>query len=522
MDKAIAVIDIGMTNKKVAVYDRKLRALDSMSRTFDPDMVDGLETHDLAGMESWFLDALASFSKRYEIVAITVATHGATMVCVGEDGEPCAPCVYYTHEPGPDFHDRFYAAMGDPRELQAETGTPNFSAMINPSKGLFFLRERFPGAYARAHLVLQYPQYWGYRLTGRTGAEGTYTGCHNYLWNWMTERYSSVADKLGVTSMMPFPLRESWGILGRVKPEIARRAGLAEDTIVTMGIHDSNASLLPHLAKRSGGDFILNSTGTWCVLMHPQERYGFSPEELGKVVFFNRSAFNKPIKTAIFLGGMEHEAWIDAIKAASGISPCDALPSPSPADYRAVVDSRSEFILPEVVPGTGQFPGQAARVSLDGLDYALCDISSGAQVPGFLRDPGKATAALNISLALQTLVALERAGLGPKTEVFTEGGFRRNAGYNAVLASALDGRSGGAYLTDIAEATSFGAAMTAEAALRGGKPDELASLFDIEYKRVLPMDGLGDLDAYRSAWTEAMLGRTEQGGALPRGDGGRE
>jgi hypothetical protein len=30
-------------------------------------------------------------------------------------------------------------------------------------------------------------------------------------------------------------------------------------------------------------------------------RYGFAPEELGKVVFFNISAFGTPIKTAIFL-----------------------------------------------------------------------------------------------------------------------------------------------------------------------------------------------------------------------------
>ena len=38
MEKVIAVIDIGMTNKKVAIYDRNLRMLDSVSRTFEPIM----------------------------------------------------------------------------------------------------------------------------------------------------------------------------------------------------------------------------------------------------------------------------------------------------------------------------------------------------------------------------------------------------------------------------------------------------------------------------------------------------
>jgi L-fuculokinase len=161
METAVAVIDIGMTNKKVAVYGRDLRLLDSTSRTFDPIMVEGLETHDLTGMEAWFLDRLAAFGRRFAIEAVAVTTHGATMVCVDSRGEPCAPCVYYTHEPGPEFQERFYALAGDRRELQAATGTPPLSAMINPTKGLLFLRERFPEAYARSSLVLNYPQYWG-------------------------------------------------------------------------------------------------------------------------------------------------------------------------------------------------------------------------------------------------------------------------------------------------------------------------------------------------------------------------
>jgi sugar (pentulose or hexulose) kinase len=497
MDKAIAVIDIGMTNKKVALYDRGLRMLDSVSRTFDPVMLDGLETHDLEGMEAWFLDALADFGRRFPIGAIAVTTHGATMVCVGEDGARCAPCVYYTYEPGSEFQERFYALVGDRRELQASTGTPPLSAMINPSKGLFFLKERYPEEFARAKVVLNYPQYWGFRLTGETGSEGTYTGCHSYLWDWKGGRYSSVAGALGIAGKLPFPLRDSWDVLGRIKAEIAERTGLPRDVVVTMGIHDSNASLLPHLAKRRGRDFILNSTGTWCVLMHPQDEFGFEADELGKIVFFNRSAYNKPVKTAIFLGGMEYEAWTRAIGSCCGLEAGERLGEPEASDYRAVIRDASEFILPELVPGSGQFPGSMPRAVQGGREYALVDVESGRSVPGFFKDEKKALAALNLSLAFQTIVALERAGLGKGTDVFTEGGFRRNAGYNAILAAALGGR---AYLTDISEATAFGAAMTAQAALEGIEPGALGDRFDIDYKQVRPMEGLGDLEGYRAAW----------------------
>ena len=493
MSKAVAVIDIGMTNKKVSVYDSSFRILETLSRSFAPVMVDGLETHDLEGMESWFLERLADFGKRHDIGAISVTTHGATLVCVGEDGKPCAPCVLYTHEPGPEFQKRFYDKVGDPVALQAETGTPVLSALINASKGLFFLGERFPAEYARTKYVLTYPQYWTYRLTGEVGAEGTYVANHSYLWDWEKGRYSVVAERLGVAGKMPSPLRESWDTLGRIKPGIAARTGLSPDTLVTMGIHDSNASLLPHFAKKGRRGFVLNSTGTWCVLMHPQEHYGFEPGELGKVVFFNRSAYLDPVKTAIFLGGMEYDAWTGLIakvagKAASGTA----------SVYRTLFKDADCYILPEVVPGSGQFPGSKARAVENGKTYLFKDMESGGPIPDFLRQPEKALAVLDASLAIQTLVALSRAGLGAGMEVYTEGGFRKNADYNALLAAALP--EGSVYLTDLAEATSFGAAMCGVAALEKGEPGAFGGRFDIEYRLVKAMPEATDFAAYRERW----------------------
>jgi sugar (pentulose or hexulose) kinase len=499
MDRNIAVIDIGMTNKKVAIYDSALRMLDSVSRTFDPVMVDGLETHDLAGMEAWFIDSIAAFAKAHDIGAVAVSTHGATVVCVGADGRPSSPCVLYTHEPGDAFQERFYRKVGDPVELQAVTGTPRLSAMINPSKALFFMAERFPGALERTVQVLNYPQYWGFRFTGNYGVEGTYIANHSYLWDWNRDRYSTVAESLGVAGKMPHPLRKSWEVLGTLDPVIAKRMGLRSDTIVTMGIHDSNASLLPHLAKKQGRDFNLNSTGTWCVIMHPQQRYRFEPDELGKVVFFNRSAYLQPVKTTIFLGGMEYERWSALAGAVSGAKTTD----PGPAAYPAVFKAMDAFILPELVPGSGQFPGSKARAVENGKTYLFEDIEAGKAVPDFMKDPVRAMAVLNASLVIQTLVALERAGLVPGAEVFTEGGFRKNRDYNGLLAAALPANP--VKLTDIAEATSLGAAMTGIAALEGCTPDALEGRFEVSYKDVGPMPGVGEFAAYREAWHRQMV-----------------
>ncbi len=515
MSHIIAVIDIGMTNKKVAIYEWpdsagqgvKPHCLASVSRTFEPVMLGDIETHDLAGMEDWFLEMLADFAERYPIRAIAVSTHGATMVCLGADGKPCLPCVYYTYEPGPEFQKRFYDLTGKPEALQAVTGTPVLSALINPAKGLLFAKERFPEQFARTELVLSYPQYWGYRLSGAAGAEGTYVGCHTYLWDWQKEEYSSVARVLGLADKMPSPLRKSQDILGRLKPELAARLGLDASTIVTMGIHDSNASLVPHIVARGGRDFVLNSTGTWCVLMHPCPEYGFKADELGKVVFFNRSAFLKPVKTAIFLGGFEYGTYTDLIAKTS--SPVPACSDPSV--YARIVREKRLFILPEIVPGSGQFPGSSAMAVEGGTDFPLATMESGEKVPAFFSDPETAGAVLNLSLAVQTLVALGRTGLEAGSDVFTEGGFRKNPDYCGILAAALPGNA--TWITDLAEATSFGAAMTAASALSGRPLEDFGSDFDIEYKSVRPMEGLDGFADYM----EAMLGLVARRGGRVSG-----
>jgi len=505
MTDAIAVLDIGMTNKKIALYSTELEMIAERKRVFLPLVRDGFETHDLAGMESWFLSTLGDFAREFEgthrIRAIAVSTHGATFVAADAAGNPVAPCVYYTYEPQRDFHERFFAAAGERNALQASTGTPDFSALINLGKGIFLLKERYPEAFASARWFLSYPQYWSMRFTGKASAEGTYIGCHTFLFDWAKSDYSGVTDALGIRGRLPSPIGQPWETLGTITPEVAARTGLSPDTIVTFGIHDSNASIMPHLATAGQRDFVLNSTGTWCVLMHPVARYGFEPDELGKVVFFNRSAWNSPIKTAIFLGGKEYETWINLIAALQNTAPA-RLPQPSKADYARVLAERAHFILPEIVPGSGQFPGSAARAIERGTSYPLAGIEAGTALPGFLRDPTTAQAVLNISIVLQTEVALIRTGLAEGTEILTEGGFRNNGDYNSLLASAFPGNP--VYLTDLKEATSFGAAMTALAALRGIDPIELSPYIHVEKTAVAPMLETSALASYRDAWRAAI------------------
>jgi len=488
MKYAIAVIDIGMTNKKVAVYDDSLRELEARYRVLDPIVINDLHCHDLDAMEEWFLIELKLFAQKYNIKAISISTHGATFVCVGKDGKAALPCVYYTHEPGEAFHNEFYTRFGDAQELQVKTGTPEFKAMINPAKGIFFVKKMFPSEFKNVTSVLPYPQYWGFRLTGKAGVESTYMGNHTYLWDQTDSRFSSVARDLEIANLIPGKMSKSWDVLGTIKGEVAANTGLPEDVIVTMGIHDSNSALLPHFAKKGESGFILNSTGTWCVIMNPIGKYGYSDDEIGKVVFFNISAFGTPIKTAIFLGGLEFETWSTLFQKLHGRND---NPQYNDEIYRSILKERKLFLLPELTQGSGQFPLSKARVTIEGKNYFYEKITEK------FADYETCYAILRISLVMQTLTALERAGLKKGYDVFSEGGFRKDESYSRLLSSYLNENK--VFLTNINEASALGAAMIAKMAIEGKSLNELAQDLDISYIEQ-KKENFYELENYRQAW----------------------
>jgi len=499
VEYAIAVIDIGMTNKKLAIYDDSLKQLDAKYRVFEPLIVDGMQCHDLEAMEEWYLGVLEEAAKQYPIKAIAVSTHGATFTCLGENGRAALPCIYYTHEPGKDFQSRFYERFGEPAALQSVTGTPKFDALINLAKGIFFTKEHFPEKFKDVTAILPYPQYWGFRLTGKTGVESTCMGCHTYLWDQVNNCLSSVTKDLGIEKLLPDKLNKSWDILGTINCETADRTGLLPDTIVTMGIHDSNASLLPHFAKKGETGFTLNSTGTWCVMMNPVKQYGFAPEELGKVVFFNISAFGSPVKTSIFQGGQEFETWSKILMTAHSR---EDFPPYDETLYRKILNNADCFLLPELTAGTGQFPGSKARVAEKGKSYPWEEIANGSNMPPCFGNYEEGFAVLKISLVMQSLVALERTGIQCDSLLITEGGFRKDRAYNKLLSAAFTGNK--LYLTDIAEATALGAAMTAKMAITGRSLAELAGDFEIEYQEVEKSD-MPELFSYRKAWLDQVI-----------------
>jgi len=492
-EPVVAVIDIGKTNKKIHIYNRELEMIDSRNQSFGTTLIDGVPFEKTDELMEWLLDNLSALAARHEIAAVSTSCHGAAFACVDESGELSVPVVDYTYEPGEDFHDEFYDVAGDRDDLQRTTATLELKALVNPAKGIYFLKQRFPDQFARTHRIIMYDQYFPFKLSGSIVSDPTYTACHTYLFDHRTVGYSAVAERLGVRSLLPERFIDPGEEVGLILPEIAARTGLSPLTRILAGVHDSNASLVPYLITRQDDDFIVNSTGTWCVAMHPEKEIRFSDDEIGKAVFYNMSVFREPVKTTILMGGLEFETYTELLARDYGLS---GYPAFDPAVYRDVAGAAQEFILPAVVQGTGQYPDSEARIVDHGETIPLTEVQSGKLSPRLFRDPRRAFAALNLSLALQTVTALRRVGLRPGVRVFTEGGFRGNRDYNALLAALVPEAT--FRLSGMPEATSFGTALLGWAAVEGRSVRELADRFHLEEEAVSPADIAGLADYART------------------------
>ncbi len=340
--RTVAVIDIGKTNAKAALVDLGTMSEIAVRKTANRPLADGpFRHHDVEAIWSFILESLAAFGRERQVDAISVTTHGATSVLLDSEGKLALPVLDY-EDAGPDALRAQYDAV---RPGFEETGSPPLPLGLNLGAQLHWQSQAFPDAFARVATILTYPQYWSWRLTGIAASEVTSLGCHTDLWSPQAGDFSSLVDRMGWRRLFP-PLLPASARLGSLHPEIAARTGLDPATPVHNGIHDSNASLLPHLFKRQA-PFAVVSTGTWVVSMAIGGRKVTLDPARDTLV--NVNSLGDPVCSARFMGGREFE-----LLTANTDGKWDD-------DVVGVVLAQGIMLLPSVQQGSGPFPASLAR-----------------------------------------------------------------------------------------------------------------------------------------------------------------
>jgi len=449
MSQTIAVVDIGKTNVKLALFDRG-RLLWEKSA---PNRVlpgPPYPHEDVEGAWSFFLDAFREAGRTHWISAIVPTAHGAAGALIGES-ELAAPVMDYEFT-DVDAIEPDYAALRPPF---SETLSPKLPGGLNLGRQLAYQKWRCRDLYAKAKHFVGYPQYWAWRLSGVAASEVTTIGAHGDLWEPRQGQVSSLVGALGVDHLLP-PMRRAFDPLGPVRPDIAAATGLAPETPVFCGIHDSNASLLPYLVSRQA-PFTVLSTGTWVILMS----MGLSLDQLDPRddTLANVDVLGRPIACGRFMGGREY-----AVIAGGG-------GNPDPAAIERVIASGA-IALP-------CFSGQ-------GGPYATTKGVIRGDVAGHDR-----TALATLYCALVSDLLLTRMG-ATRGDLVVEGTFSGNLAFCEIL-GALRPRQH-VFGADDAAGTARGAAMLAH----------WPPASPVAAPRPVPAGSIAGLDAYPDAWTASI------------------
>lgn len=402
--RRIAVLDIGKTNAKVVVVE--VASGGEIATLKMPNHVltgPPYPHYDVEGIWSFALDALARFAIEPGYDAISITTHGACAALLDAEGQLALPVLDYEHAYPQHVRDA-YSAL---RPAFAETASPSLANGLNLGAQLHYQKECFPAEFASVSTILTYPQYWAFRLTGIAANEATSLGCHTDLWQPGRGEYSTLVDALGLRRLMA-PVRSAFDMLGHVLPGIAEQMGLANTVPVFCGIHDSNASLLPHLVGRKS-PFSVVSTGTWVVSFAVGGNLaGLDP---ARDTLANVDAHGRAVPSSRFMGGREFEMLTSD------------WPQPGPEDVHVSVENMlraGRMLLPGLMHGSGPFPDRQHEWVGEAPHTAA-----------------EAHALATIYAALMTDACLGLLGAGGETIV--EGPFADNTVYLQLLA-ALTGR----------------------------------------------------------------------------------
>jgi sugar (pentulose or hexulose) kinase len=429
----VAIIDVGKTNTKVSL----VAAADALVLAFrshaNASIADSPYPHlDAPGIWEFLCDALAGLHHEAAIDAIAITAHGSAGAFIRADREDdglTMPILDYEH-PGPDEFTSEYDAARPPF---SETLSPRLPAGLNLGAQFFWQERRFPNEFAAATAYVNYPQYWAWRLSGVAATEMCSMGAHSDMWDPRNLRWSSMTEALGWTMKLA-PLRPAFDRLGPIRPALAARLGLNPAVAVHCGIHDSSASLLPHLKERTP-PFAVVSTGTWVILFG----VGGDVDNLDPTrdTLANVSAFGAPVPCGRFMGGREFERLVGSMPE-----------TPNNTELARVLGERI-MALPTFVTGCGPFPSRSGGWSHDPAALA----------------PGERTAAASLYLALMTAESLMLVGASGPTVV--EGPFARNTLFCSAL-SAITGRR--VEPSDSGTGTMIGTLMTATGRLPARRP----------------------------------------------------
>ncbi|MEA3460558.1 MAG: FGGY family carbohydrate kinase [Bacteroidota bacterium] len=302
--EALLIFDIGKTNKKVLLFDRNMKVIHEENAVLQ-EVTDeeGFPCDDAQAIEGWIKESIDKYltSKKYLVRGINISTYGATLVYLDEGGKRLTPIYNYLKPLPEEVTDGFFEAHDGQEEFCRQCASPMLG-MLNSGLQLLWMKRTKPDTFRKISQVLHLPQYLAKLVHGQSVSELTSIGCHTMLWDFDRMEYHSWLKKEGISLPDPVPVSETF--------PVALDGGMIEAGI---GIHDSSASLAPYILSAKE-DFILISTGTWCINMNPFNSEPLTAEQLRGDCLSFMGVHGKPVLSSRFFLGRIHDLNVERLQ----------------------------------------------------------------------------------------------------------------------------------------------------------------------------------------------------------------
>ncbi len=423
----IAIFDIGKTNKKFFLFSEQYEIVSEESVQFpEIDDEDGFQCDDLQKLTEWIYQTIDKYihSTEFRIKAINFSGYGASWVHMGKDGKPVAPLYNYLKPFPDDLKKQFYSNYGGEKNISLATASPVLGN-LNSGMMLYFLRYKKPAVFEQIEFSLHLPQYLSYLITGKYFSDITSIGCHTILWNFNQHNYHSWVARENILPKLA-PIKSPDSVFSVTIQSNEIQAGI--------GIHDSSAALIPYLLF-SKEPFVLISTGTWCISLHPFNQDPLTEDELEHDCMFYMNYKGYPVKTSRLFAGMEHEKQIERLAKHFGLP--KAYYKEISYNGNLIIERNKDVTIYDSVMHHSVF---STRKLEDFPDYETAYHQLMFDIIEQQR--------FSTSLVMKTK---------PVDKIYVDGGFAHNALFMHLLAKAFPDKE--VYAAEVSEASAIGAAM---------------------------------------------------------------
>lgn len=301
----IAIIDVGKTNKKLFLFDQNYKIVfERTTRLLETTDDDGFPCENVESLRLSVFESLHEIFalKDFQIRAISFSTYGASLVNVGEDGNPITPLYNYIKPYPEDLKKEFYQKYGGEESFSYITASPVLGH-LNSGMQLYWLKYAKPEVYKQIKKSLHLPQFVSYLVTRKYFSDITSIGCHTNLWDFTKNDYHDWVYQEGIIEK-----------LAPISPceQVIETSFEGTNIVAGIGLHDSSAALIPYLVNFHE-PFVLISTGTWCISLNPFNDNPLTADELKHDCLSFLNYKGKPVKAARLFAGNEHEEQVKRI-----------------------------------------------------------------------------------------------------------------------------------------------------------------------------------------------------------------